>query len=563
MTFVQAFILTRPWGLYTEQRFPIKAGDRVNVLAAYGLSVVGPRELKFKFAGRKIIPAQREGGIFAFGGTEKVYCTIPAGSTSRESTFRLVIGRDKIEEIIDVSIEGAMARPDKPGEVTPAEHQLTFLLSIVERLRALSEIEEEEEALDYHVNGRRMIATCIPWERLVEQWCVERNGDGPRMDIIVRHATTLQSVVEGLASRPRLILKRIRERQLVSRVQELDATCLQWFVRQPGRTTAEKAGSRQTILAVTRQGTFDTQENRVLHDYLDRAAVAATAYASLHRSLRRSARVVSVERYARQCRQLGHMLEVAGVGLPTPPAVPNYVLQQDARYRQVWKAYQELLRRETEVDDVWRWQSRLWAEFCRLSILVALRRHAGVQVLAEAPLWLKADQSRGRWANTSAHPAVLLIEGGDWNGRVVITLIDGQDENADGFGRRELWRYFWSVGPAAVIHAQEIATGREAWVLVWTLHAMSANVIDLVREASSADVALKQLKGQIQLGLGIHVNLGGFVIVSNPFPSPLPPSTSSGDVVACATALRETSLDSMISEIAVLLPVIVGVAGHA
>src|SRR5262245_38929080 len=218
MTFVQAFILTRPWGLYTEQRRPIKAGDRINVLAEYGLSVVGPRELKFKFAGRKIIPAQREGGIFAFGSTEKVYCTIPAGSTSRESTFRLVIGRDKIEEIIDVSIEGAMARPDKPGEMTPAEHQLTFLLSIVEQLRALSEIEEEEEALDYHVNGRRMIATCIPWERLVEQWCVERNGDGPRMDIIVRHATTLQSVVEGLASRPRLILKRIRERQPVSRV---------------------------------------------------------------------------------------------------------------------------------------------------------------------------------------------------------------------------------------------------------------------------------------------------------------------------------------------------------
>src|SRR5262249_35984430 len=113
------------------------------------------------------------------------------------------------------------------------------------------------------------------------------------------------------------------------------------------------------------------------------------------------------------------------------------------------------------------------------------------------------------------------------------------------------------------IHAQEIATGREAWVLVWTLHAMSANVIDLGGEASSADVALKQLKGQIRLGLGIHVNLGGFVIVSNPFPSPLPLSTSSGDVVACATALRETSLDSMISEIAGRLPVIVGVAGHA
>jgi hypothetical protein len=40
-----------------------------------------------------------------------------------------------------------------------AEHQLTFLLSIVERLRALSEVQDDEEPLDYHVNGRRLIAT--------------------------------------------------------------------------------------------------------------------------------------------------------------------------------------------------------------------------------------------------------------------------------------------------------------------------------------------------------------------------------------------------------------------
>lgn len=568
MNFAQAFILMRPWGLYTEQlslpaRKSISVGDRISVPAGCGLSVVGAREIHFKFSGQKIIPAQREGGTFAFGGTEKTYNTIPAGAAPRESNFKLVIGRGRVEEIVDISIEGALARPERPGDVSPAENQLTFLLSIVERIRTLSEIDDHEEALDYHVDGRRLIATCIPWSQLVEDWCVEREGDDPRMDIIVRHAATLQAVVEELASRPRLVLKRIRERQPVARVQELDAACLQWFVRQPGRTTAEKAGSRQTILAVARQGTFDTLENRVLHDYLDRAALAANSYASLHRGLRRSARVASVERYARQCRQLGHLLEEIGVGLPTPPVVPNYVLQQDARYRKIWKAYQELLRRETEVDDVWRWQVRLWAEFCRLSILVALRRSPGVQVLAAAPLWLKADQNRGRWTDISAHPAITLVEGGDWNGRFVVTLIDGQDENADGSGRRELWRYFWSVGPAAVIHAQEIATGRETWVLIWALHAMDSHVIDLAVEASSADAALRQLRDQIRLGLGINVNLGGFVIASNPFSSPAVPSTSSGEVVAWATALGENSLSNMIGEIASLLPIVVGVAGHA
>ena len=535
MSFAQAFILTRPWGLYTEHeeqpdRHPIRVWDRLNVPAGCGLSVVGPPDLLFSFAGRKVISTQREGGVFDFGGTERTFSTVPVGSTAREANFRLVMDRDRIEEIVEVSVELGLARPDKPGEATSAEQQLAFLLSIVERLRVLSEVEADEGEIEYHTNGRRMIATYIPWERLIAQWCTEHEGDDPRMDLIVRHAATLHSVVEELASHPRRILKRIRERQPVSRLQELDSACLQWFVRQPGRTPEEKAGSRQTILAVARQETFDTLENRVLHDYLDRAAAVAVSYASLHKSLRRSERVASVERYARLCRHLGHVLVDSLVGLPTLPVVPNYVLQQDVRYRQIWKAYQDLLRRETEEDDVWRWQVRLWAEFCRLSILVALRRLPGVRVIAEAPLWLKADQNRGRWADTSAHPAVLLAAGGDWNGRVVITMIDGQDERADGFGQRQLWRYLWSVGPAAVIHAQDISSGREVWVLAWALHAMSPDAINLSRETQSADAALKRLKDQIGLGLGIQINLGGLVIASSPFHQ-TPPAIPAMDLV--------------------------------
>ena len=158
---------------------------------------------------------------------------------------------------------------------------------------------------------------------------------------------------------------------------------------------------------------------------------------------------------------------------------------------------------------------------------------------------------------------MLIAEGKDWNGRLVITLVDGQDESADGFGLRELWRYFWSVGPAAVIHAQEITTRRETWVLVWALHTMGPNVIDLARESQSANVALKQLKDQIRLGIGIEVNLGGVVIVSNPLSAPIKPSDSSDKVVACATNLRENSLEKMIAEIASLLPVIIEVASDA
>jgi hypothetical protein len=70
------------------------------------------------------------------------------------------------------------------------------------------------------------------------------------------------------------------------------------------------------------------------------------------------------------------------------------------------------------------------------------------------------------------------------------------------------------------------------------------------------------LKDQISLGLG-NINLGGMVIASNPFGRALTPSTSAGDVVACATALEEDSLETMVAEIGGLLPVVIGVAEHA
>lgn len=563
-----SFILTRPWGLYTAhlrlpERLPLVRGEPLSIKAEFGLAVVGDGSLRFRFAGQKVIAAQREGGIFVHGGGDRAYFTIPAGSTAREAAFRIVVADGNVEEVYNLSITDGFSRPAQPGEVVPAERQLSFLLSIVERMRALAETDADDEALDHHADGGRLISTRIPWERLVKHFCRERGGEDPLMDIIVKHAATLPTIVESLASHPRRILKRVRERQPIARAQELDAACLQWFVRQPGRTVAEKAGSRQSILAVTRQGTFDTLENRVLHDYLDRAALAAASYSALHKRARHTARVKDVERYARQCRQLGWSLNEAGVGYPVHPVGPNYVLQQDSRYRHVWKAYLQLLRRESEIDDIWRWQVRLWAEFCRLAIIVALRRQPAVQVLAEAPLWLKADQSRGRWADTSAHPAILLVEGGDWNGRVVITVIDAQDETADRFGDPRLWRFFWSVGAAAVIHVQEMATGVETWILVWALHHMAFEQVDLNREAKSADSALAQLQSQIKFELSKDVDLGGFVLASSPTQAVDRSDDSFGRVVAFSTALDEEALDKVIEEITKILPTVVSVASHA
>jgi hypothetical protein len=56
----------------------------------------------------------------------------------------------------------------------------------------------------------------------------------------------------------------------VGRVQEIDRRAMLWFARQPGETLADRAGDDQRVLAVAREENFDTLENRVLSECLDR-----------------------------------------------------------------------------------------------------------------------------------------------------------------------------------------------------------------------------------------------------------------------------------------------------
>jgi len=60
------------------------------------------------------------------------------------------------------------------------------------------------------------------------------------------------------------------------------------------------------------------------------------------------------------------------INLPTPGTPPNYVLQNDLRYREVWKWYKELLKREKAKDQIWDWQPRTWADVMRLFVGTAL-----------------------------------------------------------------------------------------------------------------------------------------------------------------------------------------------
>ena len=97
----------------------------------------------------------------------------------------------------------------------------------------------------------------------------------PQAELLVKQARQLRSVFEDLCMRPRAILKSEHQMQKLQKVRRIDVKTLQWLLAQPGRNTAERAGSRQRIKAPKRYESINTLENRVL-----RAFVALTVHAT-------------------------------------------------------------------------------------------------------------------------------------------------------------------------------------------------------------------------------------------------------------------------------------------
>ena len=291
--------------------------------------------------------------------------------------------------------------PDRPNERDRADPSLRRAFTLLDRVTSVW-----ARMLD--VESARADPVKI-WNELHRRWMSGTAADDPEMDVIVRHGRQMPKTLEQLGRTPRRILRRNQQMIPLSRVQEVDRRAMMWLVRQPGETTAERAGGRQRIRAVAREESLDTLENRVLHSYADLAATVARNYAQRHRRAFGSGRVRVVRALQKQCSQLALSLIERGVGSARADVAPNFVLQSNPDYRRVWNAWQELLRRERLLDDLWRWQAQSWEEFCALAVVVALQSIEGALVIATSPLVFRAEQRQGSWIEHVNPLAVIYL----------------------------------------------------------------------------------------------------------------------------------------------------------
>ena len=342
-----------------------------------------------------------------------------------------------------------------------------------------------------------------PWDEILLRWLDEEENQDPTMDIVVQHAKIHRARWIEIADRPKRMLSRTREIVNLSRVEELDTHCMIWLSRQPGRTTPERGGVNQRILARTRYENFDTLENRVFRDLLERTDAAAHDYLRQNARRRtdegasgREGRYTMVEHYAWECKRLARELTVLGVSqLKEGPVQPNFVLMQDIRYRHVWTAWNEMVARERWYDDLWRWQRRAWAEFAKMACSVSLRSVQGGEIEFASPLYFRSEHRRGEWV---MHDDPLVVSVFRKIG-VVVEVLDGYTN--------DLTNELIPLCSSAWLRISELQNGKHYYIAVWTVLTLgnAASLSNLVESADKTVAKLQQINPTANLASGIII----------------------------------------------------------
>ncbi len=242
-----------------------------------------------------------------------------------------------------------------------------------------------------HKAKARQGALPLDWKDIAA--LVTPDDASPPETVSTQLARECLGVGEEILAALRRVLVREREKVSLGLVQQVDAQCLRWITRQPGRDGVEKAGPRQRILAVVRRENYNTLENRVFKDFLVRAAQETAIY--LRKYEGRFPEHDTIQRVKRlRCLCESGLSEplLERVGEIRELPVPNYVLRQERRYAKIWKAYIELIRQASVAERLWNRRNELAATLDKLRIEAP--RQISAHARFHAPIWFNPLDGR-------------------------------------------------------------------------------------------------------------------------------------------------------------------------
>lgn len=374
------------------------------------------------------------------------------------------------------------------------------MVGIMEELRWEAEL-DAQDADDWFTTPRPTLAP-IPWPQLAK--VLEEPVHELRMDLICKIASQFDTVLFKLAANPHKILHRHRTRQHLSKVQQLDSACLAWLTRQPGLSPIEKAGARQQIMAVARTEGYDTLENRVLKDVLSRCQRSARLYLHQNQAYADKSRYRMVQQFDRRCRKALRSSVFKSIHALTTVPQPNYVLQHDKAYHELWHWYLRLVKRETATLEAWRWQHRLWADMVRLIACSCIYGDGDWSSPLEQFVWLREGPESGNWIAGLESPGPVIR-----GARVIETFYPAIMEPAPWFGL-PLATWAAAAGCDLVILESKLNGGPDRVTFVWAIHDAHSKIDRAALQvlADDADAALDRLGSDI-------VATEGFIVVND------------------------------------------------
>ena len=211
------------------------------------------------------------------------------------------------------------------------------------------------------------------YDRLERVWNDRQLEDeDPLGELLVRQARKLRSVLEDLGTRPRAVLRTEHRMLKLQDARRIDMKTLRWFSAQPGRNTAERAGARQRVKAPKRYETIATLENRVLRAFASLTVRETRGW--LARQKKEGTERAVVEAHQLRASRIEALLRERGVPEAAAPVVPNFPLRFDQRYREIWRAWQELRARNAATELEWMWQDRTFMELLSLRAAMKLQQ---------------------------------------------------------------------------------------------------------------------------------------------------------------------------------------------
>ena len=544
-------VVSRPWQ-FVSKSTKLKIDNSIPLFQGEGLSFIAGYNSKPRLRLGNI-ELQRKSSIFSIG-PYKNLCSFDIPQTYQIEDSKNYLELETKNGKHKVEVQGLIAMPSRRqiNKLTKADDFEAFI-------EGLDEIERKQiqlylfidkavnlmEQLRWEAENHVELSSCfvprlnkiapLPWSA-VRDVLVPKDDDAP-MDLIVRIAEQYDKALHSLASSPRKVLKRIRKKEPLARVQEMDAACMSWLTKQPGRSAIEKAGSSQKVMAVAREEDYDTPENRVLKHMLVLCQRESILYLSnFRKKYARSNRIRNVQRFLNLCSSLLATKSFSTVATITRMVKPNYVLQYDAKYHEMWQWYKKLIERQSTTEGAWHWQSRLWADLmhvCLCSALMELGKDAewSANSYYNHNLWLNREPVNSSWVNPIDWPSPVILTKGD-SFVVVETMKPAGISNTKNISTPSAPLVAGILGADFLIKFTNAQTGEESWVFVWSIHSASQTVSI---ENLSSD-ALKSIK-DIQKCVRKNVTLFGLILVSklNSFEtcSSYLTSDSSTNVVSC------------------------------